>query len=400
MGSTNGKIFHRYHAISFLTSILAYLYSTFINSSAAKWGFSFIQIGLINLLWSFVYAIASITIGHFGDKYGYKKMIIILYTYMILVSIVGLVTFSPTMLIVFSILQGAFFGTFFPQVEGLIARSEKQIGIDPPSVTGRFTISWSTGNMLGVAFGPYLTVRARSIIFLYGLVVSIAIIMIVYLDSRKYGNLIRFKPVGKLKHKSSYEVLKDVQRMKRLRLEYRIILLLGGIVYTAVLADFPKLISLAGIGLQNAGFLTVGANIGVLITFLCLQFWRGWVGKEGLSALLLSVIPLSGIVAFFAKTPLMFFITAFVAGCSYAVPYTFAIFYGLLSEEEGQGKQGAIHEMVIGLLFGIGPFLGGIFLDKVNSVVGLTILALLIGAVTYGIQMAFNFSNKGRAVVR
>jgi len=233
---------------------LAYLYSTFINSSAAKWGFSFIQIGLINLLWSFVYAIASITIGHFGDKYGYKKMIIILYTYMILVSIVGLVTFSPATLIVFSILQGAFFGTFFPQVEGLIARSEKQIGIDPPSVTGRFTISWSTGNMLGVAFGPYLTVRARSIIFLYGLILSIAIISLVYLDSKKHGNLIKFKPVERLKHKSSYEVLKDAQKMKRLRLEYRIILLLGGIVYTAVLADFPKLISLAGIGLQNAGF--------------------------------------------------------------------------------------------------------------------------------------------------
>jgi len=319
---------------------------------------------------------------------------------MILVSIVGLVTFSPTTLIVFSILQGAFFGTFFPQVEGLIARSEKQIGIDPPSVTGRFTISWSTGNMLGVAFGPYLTVRARSIIFLYGLILSIAIISLVYLDSKKHGNLIKFKPVERLKHKSSYEVLKDAQKMKRLRLEYRIILLLGGIVYTAVLADFPKLISLAGIGLQNAGFLTVGANIGVLITFLCLQFWHGWVGKEGLSALLLSVIPLSGIVAFFARTPLMFFITAFVAGCSYAVPYTFAIFYGLLSEEEGQGKQGAIHEMVIGLLFGIGPFLGGIFLDKVNSVVGLTILALLIGVVTYVIQMAFNFSNKGKGVVR
>ena len=95
-------------------------------------------------------------------------------------------------------------------------------------------------------------------------------------------------------------------------------------------------------------------------------------------------------LAFFAKTPITFFLTAFMAGCSYAVPYTFAIFYGLLSTSHDHGKQGALHEMVIGLLFGIGPLAGGLFLDIFKSSFGLTLLSLILTFVIYSIQMFFN----------
>lgn len=80
-----------------------------------------------------------------GDKYGYKKMIIILYTYMIFSFYSGSCDFLTyhASYNYFQYSKGAFL-VHFPQVEGLIARSEKQIEIDPPSVTGRFTISWST----------------------------------------------------------------------------------------------------------------------------------------------------------------------------------------------------------------------------------------------------------------
>ncbi|MFN4223359.1 MAG: MFS transporter [Fervidobacterium nodosum] len=388
-----GGIFHFYHLVSFFVSINAYLFSTFINSTAAQWGFSFSEIGFINLLLSFLYALSSITLGHIGYKFRYKKMMNILFIYLFALSFTGFFVNNRFWLYIFASLQGIFFGAFFPQVEGLIAQSESLLKVTPPSITGRFTLAWSSGNIFGVAFGPYLTVKARSIIFFYGIILSIVVFLLISRDKKINGELINFTPNRKLTTDSDkFDVVKDISRMKRLRLEYRIILFLGGLIYTSVLAEFPKLIKMAGLDISRAGFLTVGANIGVLLTFIALQYWKKWVGNEIICGVLLSVVLLTGVVALFAKTPLLFFLTAFLAGGSYAVPYTFAIFYGLLSTSEEHGKQGALHEMVIGLLFGVGPFVGGIFLDHFKSTFGLTFLSIILSILIYSIQFFFNKS--------
>ncbi|QIV79176.1 MFS transporter [Fervidobacterium pennivorans subsp. keratinolyticus] len=389
------RVFHKYHFLSFVISIQAYLYSTYINSTAAKLGFSFTQIGLVNLILSIAYAIASVTLGHIGTRYGYKRTISFLAVYLFIVSMFGFFANNPKRLVIFAVLQGAFFGAFFPQVEGLIAKSESLLRVDPPSITGRFTLSWSTGNMIGVAFGPFLTVRVPSAVFITGLIISGLTSLWVFLDYKKFGDVITFTPYRKLlEHSRNSSVVMNKNMMKKLSLEYRIILFLGGLIYTSVLASFPKLMMLAGLKLENAGFLTVGANIGVVLIFGILQSWKGWVGNEYVCGILLSVVPITGLIAFFAKNPLMFFLTALFAGFSYAVPYTFAIFYGLLSEEEAHGKQGALHEMVIGLLFGVGPLIGGVLFDNFGGNLGLLVYAFSISAAIYLIQLLFNFSRK------
>ncbi|WP_448376749.1 MFS transporter [Fervidobacterium sp.] len=394
---TAQRVFHKLHLLSFVISIQAYLYSTFINSTAAKLEFTFTQIGLVNLFLSIAYATASITLGHLGTRVGYKKMISLLATYLAFVSIFGFIVKTAESLVIFSILQGIFFGAFFPQVEGLIAKSESLLNIDPPSITGRFTLSWSTGNIIGVAFGPFLTVRAPNFIFITGLTISILTSTLLYVDYRKFGDVVTFTPAKRLlKHTHNTAVVFNKKAMRYLRLEYRIILFLGGLVYTSVLAGFPKLMLLAGLKLERAGFLIVGANIGVLLTFVLLQSWKDWVGNERVCAALLSVVPLTGLMALLAKSPLMFFLTALFAGFSYAVPYTFAIFYGLLSEEEDHGKQGALHEMVIGLLFGIGPLLGGILFDMFKGNLGLSVYAFGISVLIYVVQMYFGKSEKAK----
>lgn len=385
------NVFHFYHLVAFLVSIQAYLFSSFMNATATKWGFSFSKIGLLNFIASFVYGLASITVGHLGDRYGYKRVISILFLYLFSVSVIGFFVRNSLTLYIFALAQGLFFGSFFPQIEGLIAKSEMLLNVDPPSITGRFTLSWSTGNIFGMAFGPYFTVHEKYIIFIYGLLISTTLNLLIFLDAKRNGPLIKFYPTEELrKHTDNSIVVKNKTKMERLRLEYRIILFFSGLIYTSVLADFPKLITIAGLKLSKTGFLTVGANIGVLLTFLFLQSWKKWVGNEKICALLLLVTPITGILTFYAKTPLTFFLAAFMAGCSYAVPYTFAIFYGLLSTSHDHGKQGALHEMVIGFLFGIGPLVGGVFLDIFKSSFGLTLLSFILTVVIYSTQIFFN----------
>lgn len=382
--------FHSYHLISFLTSVLAYLFSTFINSSAVRYGFSFTQIGLLNLVWSLVYAVSSISLGHIGDRSGYKSAMRVLYLYALLVSILGFFTNNARRLFVFSILQGAFFGAFFPQIEGLIARSEREVGINPPSITGRYTLSWSAGNIFGVAFGPFLTVKFASLIFAYGILLTSFAITFLSVDLRRSGQLITLS-TERCEQRSSalphLNLLSDSRRMAELRLQYRLVLLVGGIVYTSVLAHFPKIITLEGLDLSNAGFLIVGANVGVFVTFLLLQRFHGWVGNEKVSTILLLTIPATGFLALLPGEPVLLFATALLAGASYAVPYTFAIFYGLLSEPEGHGKQGALHEMVIGILFGLGPLIGGTFLEYFSGKVGLTALSIVAYTVVIVVKL-------------
>uniref|UniRef100_A0A7C4CFK6 MFS transporter n=1 Tax=Fervidobacterium thailandense TaxID=1008305 RepID=A0A7C4CFK6_9BACT len=379
-------MFHMYHFVSFSTSIMAYLYSTFINSTAAKMGFKFGQIGFLNLLWSLVYAISSITLGHVGDKVGYKRAMVFLYIYMFFVSLLGVFTSTSLRLVLFALLQGAFFGAFFPEVEGLLAKSERVLGVQPPLITSRFTLSWSSGNIIGVALGPFFTVKARYFIFCYGLVLSLTLAGLIFNDEMKNGKLIVFQPRKKLLENptcSTWKVLDKPSLMKSLRFQYRIVLFLAGFVYTSVLAHFPKYISEAGIRLERAGFLMVGANIGVMVAFYVLQIWKSWVGSELVSSMLMAVVPITGILSLTAQSSVLTFITALFAGFTYAVPYTFAIFYGLMSEEEAQGKQSAIHEMVIGLLFGFGPFVGGLFFERFGGKVGLAYLATLISVLVY-----------------
>ncbi|WP_069293728.1 MFS transporter [Fervidobacterium thailandense] len=394
-------MFHFYHLVSFSTSIMAYLYSTFINSTAARMGFKFSQIGLLNLLWSLTYAFSSITLGHLGDKVGYKRAMTFLYAYMFFVSLFGLFTTNASRLVLFALLQGAFFGAFFPEVEGLLARSERTLGVQPPLITSRFTLSWSSGNIIGVALGPLLTVRAKYLIFAYGLALSLVLVFLIIKDERENGKLIAFVPKRKLlanPTSNTWHVLDKPNLMKSLRFQYRVVLLLAGIVYTSVLAHFPKYITESGIRLEKAGFLMVGANIGVLVTFYFLQVWKSWVGNELVSSILLLVVPMTGILSLMASSPILTFVTALFAGFTYAVPYTFAIFYGLMSEEEGHGKQGAIHEMVIGLLFGFGPFVGGFFFEKFGGKFGLACLAILISVIVYATIIYLNSRRKGLAV--
>ncbi len=378
--------FHLYHLFSNNFSILSYLLTSAINSIAAKWGLSFSTIGMINFVGALSYITASLSFGRMGDRFGQKKLLIFATMIFGIFNIMGFFWSNIAELFIFAIGLNFFFGTFFPQIEGLLSKREKQIGIDPAATINRFTLSWSTGNIIGMALGPFLIVRYPYITFGYGILLSFIASYILRRDFIKRGESIHFDPAESLK-KPSKPI--DFPKIGLYRKVYRLTLFLSGLIYAAVLSLFPKVISMNGLPVGLSGFLIVGANIGVLMTFLILGRFKIWVANPKISMIFLVVFPMTVFLIFMPVSPVIFFLISLFAGMSYAVPYTYAIFYGLNSQDADEGKQGGFHEAIIGMIFGIGPLLGGFAIQFTKGLIGLGIMALGILGIIAFVQIWF-----------
>ncbi len=379
-------IFHIYNVFSNVFSISAYLFSSFINSSAAKYGLSYFQIGFINFLGALSYVAGSLSLGHMGDKYGHKKILSFLTTFFAIFIAVSYFLISPKYLYSLAIGVNLFFGSFYPQIEAIISKGEKKLGIDHAKTIVRFNLSWSSGNMIGMAFGPFLTVKAPYVVFLYGLLLTISASYYFSKEFSNIGDSLQFKSRTLLKQTSSKHTVKDITLYRR---TYRLTLFFSGMLYTSFLALFPKLISSHGLPLNLTGFIVVGANISVFLTFLSTAFYREWIYKPKFAFALMSVLPITSILLLLPKSSALFFLTSVLGGMCYAIPYTLAIFYGLESEENDQGKQGGFHEATIGMLFGFGPLIGGFFMNFFKSEIGLFVMGIILSFIVFIIQMRF-----------
>ncbi len=378
--------FHLYHLFSNNFSILSYLLASAINSIAARWGLSFFTIGLINFTGALSYVTASLSFGRLGDRFGQKRLLMVSTMLFAFFNILGFFWSNVAELFIFATGMNFFFGTFFPQIEGLLSKREKKLGIDPASTINRFTISWSTGNIIGMALGPFLIVKFPYITFGYGMILSFVASLILKRDLLRHEEYLHFDPSPKLKIPSK---LIDFPRIGLYRKVYRTTLFLSGLVYSAVLSLFPKVISMSGLSIGISGFLIMGANIGVLVTFLLLGKFKIWVANPKISLIFLLVFPVMVFLIFMPTSPVIFFLISLFAGMSYAVPYTYAIFYGLNSQDEDEGKQGGFHEAIIGMIFGIGPLLGGLAIQFARGLVGLGITSIFILAIILGLQTWF-----------
>ncbi len=379
------RYFHFYHLLSNNFSILLYLLVFGINSIAARWNLSFSTIGLINFVGGLSYVSGSLFFGRIGDKLGQKKILIISTLIFGFFNILGFFLSNVIELFAFAAGFNFFFGVFFPQIEGLLSKREKKLGIDPANTISRFTISWSTGNIIGIALGPFLIIKFPYITFGFGIALSFISFFALRRDLLRHGEMIHFNPAPELK-KQSKEV--NFPKIGLYRKVYRTTLFLLGLVYSAILPLFPKLISMSGLPIGITGFLITGASIGVILTFLVLGRFKIWVADPKISALFLGVFPVMIFFIFMPASPVIFFMISLFAGMSYAVPYTYAIFYGLNSQDEDEGKQGGFHETIMGMMSAIGPLLGG-FAIEFWGLIGLGAMSILILITIVIIQIWF-----------
>ena len=384
-----GAFFNLFNYLVSIFSMVGYLLFSSINTIAADWGLPYSTIGKINFTGYLFYTLIALFLGSLGDRYGYKRILFPSMFFFTVISLSGMLVYGSNSLVflyLFAIAIYSYFGLFYPLVEGLLSRAEKLEKIEPSLTTTRFTLSWSSGNMLGMAFGPYLIQKSPFSVFSIAALVSFLGGLIVYRHTNKYGERIPFKghPALFQKHK---EV--DFPKIALYRKTYRFSLVLAAMVFSSVISLFPKLISMSGISLENAGFLVVVGNIAVFLTFILMTRYRFWVGNPRLSFVLILLFPLS-IPLFFLNTGVWtFLLVALFSGINYSIPYTFAIFYGLNSPHEDHGKQGGLHETMIGISFGLGPLLSGYFLEIWPGLYGIGILVVFLSAISVANQFLF-----------
>jgi MFS family permease len=372
--------------MSNLFSTLMYLLLSSVNTVAARWGLSFFSIGLINFVGALSYITTSFILGRLGDKYGHKKVISYAFLFFAFFNILGFFWSNVVELTIFVIGVNVFFGTFFPQLEGLLSKREKLLGIDAASTVSRFNLSWSTGNIVGILLGPFLILRFPSLVFIYAIFLNFLAYLIVKRDLLKNDEQLSFTPSKKIKI-PSHEV--DFPKIKIYRRNYRLTLVLSGLVYSGFLSLFPKIAIFSNIALSISGFLAAAANIGVLMTFVILEKVRIWVGKPSKAFLLMIGFPITVFLLFVPPSVPQFLLLAFFAGITYAVPYTYAIFYALNSPDEDHSKQGGFHEATIGMLSGLGPLLGGMAIQISNGLLGLAVMALTLLMIVIILQLRF-----------
>ncbi len=377
--------YHVYHLITNNFSILMYLLLSSVNTLAAKWGLSFFFIGLMNFTGALSYIATSFALGRLGDKYGHKKVISYALLVFAIFSALGFLLSNTVELFIFVVGINVFFGTFFPQIEGLLSKQEKSLGIDTANTIQRFNLSWSTGNIVGIILGPFLISKVPYVVFAFSIFLNLVAYFIIKKDMSKHGESVNFIPSMKIKHTSNVRI-PDIKLYRRV---YRLTLVFSGLTYAAFLSLFPKMAAFSGIPISISGFLAAGANLGVLISFIVLGKIRIWVGEPLKAFVLMMGFPVEVILLFVHPSIGQFFFLAFFAGVSYAVPYTYAIFYALNSYGNEHSKQGGFHEATIGTLSAFGPLLGGLSIQTAHGMIGLGIMALLLLSLVVIVQIRF-----------
>ncbi len=374
------------HVVVFLFSVLLWLLIAAWNTRAAAWSMSYASVGLLNFAAYMAYVASALLLGHLGDRIGFKRPLAAGFLALACVLPTGFFWTGPWMLLPTACLVLVFFGFFYPSVEGLLSHEEAKVGVHPFSTTARFSLSWSSGNIVGMLFGPWLIQKSPALVFAGGMALCLAGAAALWGHWRRHGVALPRPSSAGFSGPAPPPL--EGAALKRLRLGARAALLLGSLAFVGTMLLYPKLLSASGVPLAEVGFITAFGNVGVFLTFLVLLPMRFWIGRPRLCALLSGgALLLFGASLAAARTPALFGLAVALGGVAYAVPYTFALFYGLATPDADNARQGAIHETLIGLSQGVGPLAAGLLLAAGAGPAGLGLLVVGVAAISVLLQL-------------
>jgi MFS family permease len=379
-------VFGLIHAVVFLYSLLLWLLLAAWNTRAASWEMGYAAVGMLNFVSYMAYVASALTLGHLGDRIGFKRPLAVGSLALAAILPLGFFWTAPWTLFLTASLVLVFYGFFYPSVEGLLSHQEARVGVHPFSTTARFSLSWSSGNIAGMLFGPWLIEKSPKAVFVAGIALSLAAAATLWRHWSKHGDRLPRPTSAGFAGDSAKGLGRE--RITGLRLGARAALLLGSLAFVGTMMLFPKLLSASGVPLANVGFIAAFGNLGVFVTFLALLPTRFWIGRPVLCAgLCAGALALFGITLAAARTPAVFALAVGFGGAAYAMPYTFALFYGLATPDADNAKQGAIHETLIGLSQGLGPLGAGLLLGAGAGLPGMGLLIVGLGALSLVLQM-------------
>lgn len=378
---------HRFLVLTWCNSVVYLALVTGLNTAMVLATLSLRETGLANALGFVAYVLAAASGGRLADRFGPKRVLLVASGVFAVLVPAGLAARSfATLAVAVGVLSGCF-GVFYPTVEGLLARGEARLGIDPGQTVSRFCLTWSSANMVGMVLGPFLAAEAPAVLFAGAALVVAAGAVATALSLRAHGEDLPGPAPAVLRQGAAHPRPRPQRRQLLLR-GARIGLFCAATALAAVLVMLPQLAAGGRIAAAEAGWVGMGANMAVFVTFVLFASWKPWVDRPWVAlAPLLLTFP--ACVAAFARpvTAGGLWLAMLLAGANYAIPYAYAIHYAL-DTDRGHGAEGGWHEAVIGSSYIVGPLLAGALMQEYGPQRGLALLLAGLAAVALVAQTA------------
>ncbi len=376
----DAPLFGLFHLLTLFLSALLWTLLAAWNTRAAALGLGPLAIGGFNGGAYVVYVASALLIARRTDRWGSKRPLAAALFLFAAALPTGLLWNGKGLgwMALTAGLTTLFYGFYYPCVEGLLSRAEAREGADPAGTTARFSLSWSAGNILGMASGPWLIQCHPAWIFVGGSTVCVGAGAAALVHAARYGERLP----GAYRAPAPRPAGGSPNR-RGLRTAARASLFLACLAFFGTMFLYPKVLWTEGVGASRIGPYAACGNLTVFLLFLSLSGSRFWIGRPVWTAALCS-----GALSLFAAAFLLpagslaYALLPALGGLAYAVPYAFALYYGLDTPDGDHAGQGALHETLIGLGLGLGPLISGGLMEATGAWRSLGGLAALLAALS------------------
>jgi len=347
-GRGNGLLRLPYlYFLSFIVSVLGGALTPLIPVIGYRMGASGYEIGAIGSAGALLYIFLTLLSGSLSEKIGRKAMLLTSFISLACSTTIYAYSIIPLHLIFGRLLEGLSYSTFWPSLEALLTESHKS---EARSITRLFTISWSSGMVLGALLYDTLLNIPRFTLFatltVFSLVLCLATVVIVEEEAP-------LKIVHENIFKEFLNAIKNLKMAWTLSFSYAFVQALVFNFYPVLLDALAKPERWTSVMLSTmlmARTLSFG-----LLAHMFVKNIAGAVLGLFLSAM-------GGVLIQFTDSFLLILLGGFFLGTGAGLLYSTA-FYKAISSSRLRGVYTGIFESTIGLGYFTGPLIGGVLAE-------------------------------------
>lgn len=347
----------------FMVTFSVGIYNPLIPLYAKTLGATYMDLGIIGMVFALPYAVLPVFVGSLTDKFGRRPFYIGGVLFSTITTLLFIFASKVEDIILIRIFNGVAYSFLWPVAEPIIA------DITPPhertKVVGRFSFSWALGFLLSPFFGGVIVENFGFYpLFITAMVLGLGASFIAFYGLiYKQNNKFKKKDVsGKEKFK-----VKDAGKVNSLFSVYLVIVVYS-IVVGIIFSIFPVYANSFGVTSFQIGMLFTIFGVTRVIVFLNSENVSKVFGEKN-SIILALIIQIASLTLIASVRNLLFFVFSMaLLGLTVGIisPITLSLASKIARKEKVGATLGSL-ESLFGLGMTIGPFIGGVVAENIST---------------------------------